>query len=81
MIFLDLTPYKCPLALVKLKLALKELPHQKVLSVTLSDSGSRQDVPRFLQKAQYPYRIVSDTAHHYVIEIENNNSVLHAAEQ
>ncbi|QLE85427.1 MULTISPECIES: sulfurtransferase TusA family protein [Shewanella] len=72
MIFLDLTPYKCPLALVKLKLALKQLSHQQVLSVTLSDSGTRQDVPRFLQKAQYRYRIVSDTPQCCVVEVENN---------
>ncbi|CAM3958106.1 sulfurtransferase TusA family protein [Shewanella aquimarina] len=55
MTFIDLTHYRCPLALVKLKMALKQLPGGEVLRVQLKDSGSRQDVPRFLEKANWQY--------------------------
>ncbi|QYJ87723.1 sulfurtransferase TusA family protein [Shewanella mesophila] len=55
MTFIDLTAYRCPLALVKLKLALKHAGEGEVLQISLVDSGSRQDVPRFLLKLKYPF--------------------------
>ncbi|NRB23373.1 sulfurtransferase TusA family protein [Shewanella sp.] len=55
MVFIDLTTLRCPLVLVKVKLALKKLSSDDVLCVSLSDTGSRQDVPRFLKKVGYRY--------------------------
>jgi TusA-related sulfurtransferase len=55
MIFIDLTAYRCPLALVKLKLALRQSGAGEELHVSIVDSGSRQDVPRLLKKLRYPY--------------------------
>ncbi|ACA86453.1 MULTISPECIES: sulfurtransferase TusA family protein [Shewanella] len=53
--FIDLTPFRCPLALVKVKLALKALQEGEELCISLSDTGSRQDVPRFLKKVGYDF--------------------------
>ncbi|MGE6649002.1 sulfurtransferase TusA family protein [Shewanella colwelliana] len=56
MTFIDLTAYRCPLALVKLKLALKGLDDMERAQISLADAGSRRDVPRFLTKAQYQFQ-------------------------
>ncbi|GIU34526.1 sulfurtransferase TusA family protein [Shewanella colwelliana] len=56
MTFIDLTAYRCPLALVKLKLALKALDDMERAQISLADAGSRRDVPRFLTKAQYQFQ-------------------------
>ncbi|QYJ99965.1 sulfurtransferase TusA family protein [Shewanella psychrotolerans] len=55
MIFIDLAAYRCPLALVKLKLALNQAEEGEVLHISLVDAGSRQDVPRFLLKLKYAF--------------------------
>ncbi|ABZ76886.1 SirA family protein [Shewanella halifaxensis HAW-EB4] len=60
MIIIDLTPYRCPLPLVKVKLALKQLSVGDCILVVLSDPGSRQDVPRYLKKAGYSHAVVED---------------------
>ncbi|ABO23708.1 sulfurtransferase TusA family protein [Shewanella loihica] len=69
MTFIDLTHYRCPLALVKLKMALKQLPSGDVLRVQLKDSGSRQDVPRFLEKANWQYVEIQNDAEILVLSI------------
>ncbi|QYJ84165.1 sulfurtransferase TusA family protein [Shewanella aegiceratis] len=69
MTFIDLTHYRCPLALVKLKMALKQLPCGDVLRVQLRDSGSRQDVPRFLEKANWQYVEIQNDAEILVLSI------------
>ncbi|MGS0682014.1 sulfurtransferase TusA family protein [Shewanella sp. 125m-7] len=60
MIIIDLTPYRCPLPLVKVKLALKPLSSGESIRVLLSDPGSRQDVPRYLKKAGFCYTVFED---------------------
>ncbi|GIU25845.1 sulfurtransferase TusA family protein [Shewanella schlegeliana] len=60
MIIIDLTPYRCPLPLVKVKLALKQLSAGDCIRVVLSDPGSRQDVPRYLKKAGYCHTVEQD---------------------
>ncbi len=65
MVFIDLTTLRCPLVLIKVKFAMKLLSSDDVLCVSLSDTGSRQDVPRFLKKIGYRYS-----------EIRNDDQVL-----
>ena len=65
MTFIDLTSYRCPLALVKLKLALKQRSDGEQLLGSLADKGSRQDAPRFLTRQGYLYT-----------EQQNNDQVL-----
>ncbi len=71
MVSIDLTAIRCPLALVKVKLALKQLEDGEVLCVSLSDIGSRQDVPRFLKKVGYRYSEVSNDENMLTIKISN----------
>lgn len=53
MIFIDLTLFRCPVPLVKVKLALKPMREGEQLHILLSDSGSRRDVPQYLKKQGY----------------------------
>lgn len=69
MIIIDLTALRCPLVLVKVKLTLKQLNSDQVLRVSLSDTGSRQDVPRFLKKVGYQYREVRNDEQALILEI------------
>ncbi|AQS35825.1 putative redox protein, regulator of disulfide bond formation [Shewanella psychrophila] len=69
MVFIDLTTLRCPLVLVKVKLALKNLNSDDVLCVSLSDTGSRQDVPRFLKKVGYRYSEVRNDDQILTLEI------------
>lgn len=48
--FIDLTAFRCPIPLVKVKMKLKGLSSGSQISVLLSDNGSRTDVPDFLRK-------------------------------
>ncbi|MGI2258390.1 sulfurtransferase TusA family protein [Shewanella sp. GXUN23E] len=48
--FIDLTAFRCPVPMVRVKMALKGLMPGMQLHVLLSDPGSRQDVPAFLKK-------------------------------
>ncbi|NRD74197.1 sulfurtransferase TusA family protein [Shewanella sp. VB17] len=69
--FIDLTSFRCPQALVKVKLALKTLNVGETLCVSLSDSGSRHDVPRFLNKAGYVYSEIDNDEHILTLKIQN----------
>ncbi|MBY5990943.1 sulfurtransferase TusA family protein [Ferrimonas balearica] len=52
---LDLRQERCPMAMVKVKLALKQRQSGESLQFLLSDPGSRRDVPRWLDKVGIPY--------------------------
>lgn len=69
--FIDLTSFSCPQALVKVKLALKTLNVGEALCVSLSDTGSRQDVPRFLKKMGYVYSELSNDEDILTLKIQN----------
>lgn len=62
MIFIDLTPFRCPIPLVKVKLALKSMDAGETLHILLSDSGSRRDVPVYLKKQGYRVEVLRDDA-------------------
>ncbi|EGM69588.1 sulfurtransferase TusA family protein [Shewanella sp. HN-41] len=62
MIFIDLTPFRCPVPLVRVKLALKSMSSGETLHILLSDSGSRRDVPLFLKKQGYNIQVLCDDA-------------------
>ncbi|QQX82253.1 sulfurtransferase TusA family protein [Shewanella sp. KX20019] len=65
---IDLTAFRCPLPLVKVKLALKQLKSGQKVRVLLSDPGSKQDVPRFLKKVGYHHEIF--TLDEYILALE-----------
>ncbi|MCK7633156.1 MULTISPECIES: sulfurtransferase TusA family protein [unclassified Shewanella] len=62
MIFIDLTPFRCPIPLVKVKLALKPMDAGETLHILLSDSGSRRDVPVYLKKQGHRVEVLRDDA-------------------
>ena len=57
--FLDVRGLECPLPLLKTRLALKNLATHEVLLVSATDSGSWQDIPRYLAKS--PFELQSAT--------------------
>ncbi|MEC7545455.1 sulfurtransferase TusA family protein [Thalassolituus sp.] len=56
---LDATGLQCPMPLLKTKLALRELTSGQILKVIATDSGSQQDIPRYLEKTNH--RLLSHT--------------------
>ncbi|MCE9684650.1 sulfurtransferase TusA family protein [Shewanella sp. AS16] len=69
MVFIDLTSYRCPLPLVKVKLALKQLAVGEQLQVVLSDPGSRMDVPRFLKNQGHGLQELYNDANRLTLRI------------
>ncbi|WP_144208435.1 sulfurtransferase TusA family protein [Shewanella donghaensis] len=74
---IDLTAYQCPYPLVQIKLALKKLQLGESLSFSVSDSGSRRDVPQFLKKIGYQLQIIDDNPKSlsFIVTKGNNLSV------
>ena len=48
--YLDLTPWRCPEPLIRLKLWLREAKTGQTVTIRLADVGSRQDIPAYLQR-------------------------------
>lgn len=47
---LDLTPWRCPEPLIRLKLWLRGAKTGQSLHILLGDAGSRQDIPAWLRR-------------------------------
>ncbi|WP_270817069.1 sulfurtransferase TusA family protein [Aeromonas sp. Y318-3] len=47
---LDLTPWRCPEPLIRLKLWLRKAQSGQTVTILLADAGSRQDIPAYLQR-------------------------------
>ena len=47
---LDLTPWRCPEPLIRLKLWLREAKSGQPVTIRLADAGSRQDIPAYLHR-------------------------------
>lgn len=47
---LDLTPWRCPEPLIRLKLWLRGAKSGQTVTIRLADAGSRQDIPAYLQR-------------------------------
>ncbi|MEG0006792.1 MAG: sulfurtransferase TusA family protein [Aeromonas sp.] len=47
---LDLTPWRCPEPLIRVKLWLRGAQPGQSLRILLADSGSRQDIPAWLRR-------------------------------
>ncbi|WP_153913478.1 sulfurtransferase TusA family protein [Shewanella sp. TC10] len=73
--FIDLTAYQCPYPLVQTKLALKKMQPGEKLAISISDSGSRQDVPLFLKKFGYQVQITDDNDKSMSLSITKLNNI------
>lgn len=54
---LDLTPWRCPEPLIRLKLWLRQARPGQSVCIQLGDAGSRQDIPAYLQRQGHPFTL------------------------
>ena len=47
--------FKCPIPLIKIRLLLKSMANTDQCFITLNDSGSIRDIPKYLQKKGYVF--------------------------
>lgn len=59
---LDLTPWRCPEPLIRLKLWLRHAQPGQSLHIRLGDPGSRQDIPAYLQRLGHSVRPLEESA-------------------
>ncbi|WP_429099759.1 sulfurtransferase TusA family protein [Aeromonas rivipollensis] len=59
---LDLTPWRCPEPLIRLKLWLRQARPGQSLYLILGDAGSRQDIPAYLQRLGHSVRPLEESA-------------------
>ena len=59
---LDLTPWRCPEPLIRLKLWLRQARPGQSLHLILADAGSRQDIPAYLQRLGHSVRPLEESA-------------------
>ncbi|MCF5877533.1 sulfurtransferase TusA family protein [Aeromonas veronii] len=62
---LDLTPWRCPEPLIRLKLWLREAQSGQTVTIRLADAGSRQDIPAYLHRQ----------GHHVEMQQEADNTL------
>lgn len=62
---LDLTPWRCPEPLIRLKLWLREAQSGQTVTIRLADAGSRQDIPAYLHRQ----------GHHVEVQQEADNTL------
>ena len=68
---LDCTDLKCPLPLLKLKVAINENSSDRVIKLVTSDPISLRDIPAFCHRAGHRLISVSEgDPHEFIIEIE-----------
>ncbi len=72
---LDYRALKCPLPLIKVKQWLASADLGKTVTVLLSDPGSRQDIPRYLDKKGYQFQFLSEQGSHLTLELTNAKDV------
>ena len=56
---LDLTGLKCPLPLIKLRLALKDMTAGEVIVITADDPTTEHDFTVYCRKQNIPFEILS----------------------
>lgn len=61
---LDLTPWRCPEPLIRLKLWLRQARPGQSLYIILGDAGSRQDIPAYLQRLGHSVHPLEESAAH-----------------
>lgn len=62
---------KCPLPLVKLRVILKKMTDNDRCILLIADSGSKSDIPKLLDKYEYPYRMTPIENNAIKIQIES----------
>jgi tRNA 2-thiouridine synthesizing protein A len=68
---LDCTALKCPLPLLKLKVALAELEAGQVIELTTTDAVSCRDIPAYCQRAGHQI-VLQDGDHPFRFQIRKS---------
>ena len=69
---LDCTDLKCPLPLLKLKLAINDYSTEHVIRLVTTDPISLRDIPAFCQRAGHLLTSVTEgQSHEFIIELKN----------
>ncbi len=71
MTHLDCRGMQCPMPLIRMRQWLAQAVYPAQLSLVLDDNGSRQDIPRFLDKHKIPYEISEASAHALTLVISS----------
>lgn len=58
---LDLTPWRCPEPLIRLKLWLRAAHDGQCVQLLLADAGSRQDIPAWLRRQGHQVQPLQET--------------------
>ncbi|PJG58993.1 sulfurtransferase TusA family protein [Aeromonas cavernicola] len=58
---LDLTPWRCPEPLIRLKLWLRHAKPGQTVTLHLADPGSQQDIPAYLQRQGHQLTLLQTT--------------------
>ena len=68
---LDCTDLKCPLPLLKLKVAINESSPDRVIRLVTSDPISLRDIPAFCHRAGHRLTSISEgDPHEFIIEVK-----------
>ncbi|MFM5866395.1 sulfurtransferase TusA family protein [Aeromonas caviae] len=59
---LDLTPWRCPEPLIRLKLWLRQARPGQSVCIQLGDAGSRQDIPAYLRRQGHQVQTREESA-------------------
>ncbi|MEI4971506.1 sulfurtransferase TusA family protein, partial [Aeromonas caviae] len=59
---LDLTPWRCPEPLIRLKLWLRQARLGQSVCIQLGDAGSRQDIPAYLRRQGHHVQTLEESA-------------------
>lgn len=66
---LDLTPWRCPEPLVRLKLWLRDAQPGQSLQILLKDAGSRQDIPAWLLRQGHRVQLSQASGEYLCVQL------------
>ncbi|WP_310597398.1 sulfurtransferase TusA family protein [Aeromonas aquatica] len=66
---LDLTPWRCPEPLIRLKLWLRGAQAGQSLLILLGDAGSRQDIPAWLRRQGHQVSLQQESDSRLVLRL------------
>lgn len=67
---LDMTGIKCPIPLLKTKMALKNMGADQILWVQITDQGTKSDITRFIEKSAHRLLSIETTDKVSIIKIK-----------
>ncbi|MFO6422212.1 sulfurtransferase TusA family protein [Motilimonas sp. KMU-193] len=71
MTHLDCQGMQCPMPLIKMRQWLAQAIYPAQLRLVLDDTGSKQDIPRYLDKHKIPYEICEASANKLTLVISS----------